>query len=327
MSFAVCAILETADGKLKKSAAEVMGEGRRVANALGGNLDAMLIGSDTTALAEEAATLGADRVLVADHADLASFTLDGYLKPCLKGIAASTPKVVILAASVTGKDLAPAIAAPTSSGLLTDVTAIEVVDGAVTAKKPVYAGKATATIGGGSADCVVVTIRPNVFEPAAAEAGRTAPIEALEYAGADGIRTIVKEVLAKASEKLDLTEADIIVSGGRGMKGPENWPVLEKLADAVGGVLGASRAVVDAGWREHEEQVGQTGKTVSPKLYIACGISGAIQHLAGMRTSKCIVAINTDAEAPIFKIADYGIVGDLFEVVPVLTEELVKLRS
>jgi electron transfer flavoprotein alpha subunit len=235
--------------------------------------------------------------------------------------------VLVLAASVVGKDLAPAIAAATESALLTDVTELSADPDKVAVKKPMFAGKAVATLHG-SSDTVVVTLRPNVFEPGARTDGASAPVEVVD-AGvtADQIRTVVKEVLAKASEKLDLTEADIIVSGGRGLKGPEHWHLIEELAEAVGGVCGASRAVVDAGWRPHDEQVGQTGKTVSPKLYIAVAISGAIQHLAGMRTSKCIVAINTDAEAPIFKVADYGIVGDAFEVCPVLAEELKRLRG
>ena len=321
---AVFAFVEATDGKLKKSGAEILGQGRRLADGLGDTLDAVLVGKGVTALTEEVAALGADRVLVADSDELARFTIDGYLKPLLKAVAASSPKVVLIAASVVGKDIAPALAAATGSALLTDVTSLDAGDGKVSAEKPVFAGKALVKVTA-STEMVVVTLRPNVFEPAAREEGRSAPVEMLE-AGAD-IRTVVKEVLAKASEKLDLTEADIIVSGGRGLKGPENWHLIENLAAAVGGVTGASRAVVDAGWRPHDEQVGQTGKTVSPKLYIAVAISGAIQHLAGMRTSKCIVAINTDAEAPIFKVADYGIVGDAFKVCPVLAEELKKLRE
>jgi electron transfer flavoprotein alpha subunit len=324
---AVCCILESAKGRLRKSAAEVLGEARRLAAPLGGGVDAVLLGKGVTALAGDAAALGADRVLVVDAEALGRFTIEGHVKGALKALSASSPKLVLLAATVSGKDLAPALAAATKSALLSDVTALSVSGGTITARKPVYAGKAISTIRGAT-PCVVATLRPNVFPPATAEAGRKAPVQAIDagLSPAD-IRTVVREVLAKASEKLDLTEADVIVSGGRGLKGPENFALIEKLAEAVGGVVGASRAVVDAGWRPHEDQVGQTGKTVSPKLYIAVGISGAIQHLAGMRTSKCIVAINSDAEAPIFKVADYGLVGDLFQIVPILTAELRKLRE
>jgi electron transfer flavoprotein alpha subunit len=324
---AVLAFVETSKGRLKKSAAEILGEGRRLADTLKGTLDAVLVGQGVTALAGEASKLGADRVLVADAEVFKAFGVDAFLKALVKAVAASSPRLFLMGASVVGKDLGPALAAATSSALLTDVTAVGIADGKVRVEKPVYAGKAVATIAA-SSQMVIATLRPNVFRPAQPKEGRSAPVEVID-AGVrpEDLRAVVKEVLAKASEKLDLTEADIIVSGGRGMKGPENWGILEKLAEAVGGVLGASRAVVDAGWRPHEEQVGQTGKTVSPKLYIAVAISGAIQHLAGMRTSKCIVAINTDPEAPIFKVADYGIVGDAFEVVPVLAEELRKLRE
>ncbi|MHC4223656.1 MAG: electron transfer flavoprotein subunit alpha/FixB family protein [Planctomycetota bacterium] len=324
---AVCAFLESSGGSLKKTAAELLGEGRRLADGLGDSLDAVVIGKGATSTTDEVAALGADRVLVADADALEHFSIEGYLKALIKATAASSPKLLIMAASTTGRDLGPAIAASTSSALLTDVTGIDAAEGKVTVTKPVYAGKAICTLSA-STDMVVATLRPNVFEAAAPQDGRSAPVEVID-AGVDAaaIRTVVKEVLAKASEKLDLTEADIIVSGGRGLQGAENWHLVESLAEAVGGVVGASRAVVDAGWRPHDEQVGQTGKTVSPKLYIAVAISGAIQHLAGMRTSKCIVAVNTDAEAPIFKVADYGIVGDAFEVCPVLAEELKKLRG
>jgi electron transfer flavoprotein alpha subunit len=324
---AVCAFLESSGGSLKKTAAELLGEGRRLADSLGDSLDAVVIGKGATSTTDEVAALGADRVLVADADALEHFSIEGYLKALMKATAASSPRLLIMAASTTGRDLGPAIAAGTSSALLTDVTGIDAAEGKVTVQKPVYAGKAICTLSA-STDMVVATLRPNVFEAVEPQEGRSAPVEIID-AGVDAaaIRTVVKEVLAKASEKLDLTEADIIVSGGRGLKGAENWHLVENLAEAVGGVVGASRAVVDAGWRPHDEQVGQTGKTVSPKLYIAVAISGAIQHLAGMRTSKCIVAINTDAEAPIFKVADYGIVGDAFEVCPVLAEELKKLRG
>jgi len=324
---AVCAFVEASKGKLKKSAAEILGEGRRLADQLGGGLDAVVVGKGVAGLGAEVAKLGADRVLVADGDVFEAFNVDSYLKALMKAVAASTPKLFLMAASVVGKDLGPALAAASGSAILTDVTAVGAADGKVRVDKPVYAGKAMATISA-STDMVIATLRPNVFPPAQPQDGRSAPVEVID-AGVkpEDLRAVVKELLAKASEKLDLTEADIIVAGGRGLKAPENWALLEQVAEAVGGVLGASRAVVDAGWRPHDEQVGQTGKTVSPKLYIAAGISGAIQHLAGMRTSKCIVAINTDPEAPIFKVADYGIVGDAMKVLPVLAEELRKLRE
>jgi len=322
---AVLVFVESHEGKLKKSAPEVLGQAKALAGKLGGGCEAVLIGKGVAALADEVAKFGVDKVHVADADSLASFSAEAYVKPLRKAVEAASPELLVLSASVNGKDLAPAAAAATGSAILTDVTGIDAADGSIRATKPVYAGKALADVRA-STDMVVATLRPNVFEPAE-ESGGSAPTETIDTGDIGELRAVVKEVLAKASEKLDLTEADIIVSGGRGMKGPENWPVIEELAEAAGAVLGASRAVVDAGWRPHDEQVGQTGKTVSPKLYIAVGISGAIQHLAGMRTSKCIVAINTDAEAPIFKVADYGIVGDALEVCPVLAEELRKLRA
>jgi electron transfer flavoprotein alpha subunit len=246
MAAAVCAFVETAQGSLRKSAAEVLGEGRRLAAAMGGGLDAVLVGSGVTALAGRVAELGADRVLVADAPVFGRFAVDGFAKAMGKAIAASSPRVVLLAASVVGKDLAPALSVASGGALLADVTGIDARDGKVTVRKPIYAGKAVATVTASTVP-VVATLRPNVFEPARAEPGRTAPVVALDAGVTAGdIRAVVREVLAKASQKLDLTEADIIVSGGRGLKGPENWHLIEALAEAVGGVVGASRAVVDA---------------------------------------------------------------------------------
>ncbi|MFQ5844860.1 MAG: electron transfer flavoprotein subunit alpha/FixB family protein [Planctomycetota bacterium] len=324
---AVLAFLESSQGRLKKSAAEVLGAGRALAVALGGGLDALLVGPEAASLGAEAGHYGADRVWCVEAGALAAFSVDGHLKALQAAHEKSDPAVLLLGASVAGKDLAAAFAAAAGVPLLGDVVAVEAKDGRIRVRKPVYAGKATATLSG-AFERVAVTLRPNVFQPAARDESATAPVEAIDAGITDAdIRVKVREVLAGQSEELDLTEADVIVSGGRGLKGPEHWHLIEGLAEAVGGVKGASRAVVDAGWRPHEEQVGQTGKTVSPKLYVAVGISGAIQHLAGMRTSKCIVAINTDPEAPIFKVADYGIVGDAAEVVPALIEEIKKVKG
>ncbi len=222
-----------------------------------------------------------------------------------------------------GVDLAPRVAVKLNSGIVMDCMKLEVKDNEVIATRPVYAGKALIDVKLKS-DIKIFTIRPNVFKPQAVDSS-TVQIEVKQI---DNPNLKTKVTAFKKSEgKLDVAEADIIVSGGRGMKGPENFHLIEELAEVLGAAVGASRAVVDAGWRPHREQVGQTGKTVSPSLYIACGISGAIQHLAGMSSSKYIVAINKDKDAPIFNVADYGIAGDVFEILPALTEEIKKLKS
>ena len=236
------------------------------------------------------------------------------------------PAVILLPASARGKDLGPALAGRLGIGMITDGVEISVEDGKVRAVRPVYAGKVQVTVEPVELP-VLVSLRPNVFEPAEEADGQAEQVAVSVDLTGDAIRAVVEDVLAPEVKKIDLTEADVIVSGGRGMKGEEHFGLVEDLADALGGVVGASRAVVDAGWRPHSEQVGQTGKTVSPKLYVACGISGAIQHLAGMASSKCIVAINKDPEAPVFKVADYGIVGDVFEVLPRLIEAIREKRG
>jgi electron transfer flavoprotein alpha subunit len=224
-----------------------------------------------------------------------------------------------------GKDVSPRVAARLEAGLAVDCTNLRLNSGEIIATRPVYAGKAYIDIKINSA-IKIYSLRPNVFKPEKTGAGNVS-VEKLNISFEDkDFASQVREVVV-SSEKLDVAEADIVVSGGRGLKGPENFYLVEDLAKVLGGAAGASRAVVDAGWRPHGDQVGQTGKTVSPKLYIACGISGAIQHLAGMSSSKCIVAINKDKDAPIFQIADYGIVGDVFEILPVLTEELKKVMG
>ena len=235
---------------------------------------------------------------------------------------------VVFVATATGRDLAPRVAAKLGVGVAADITELSVEEGTIVATRPVYAGKAMQKVRvlGKPA---VISVRPNVFtppSPAGAQASQVKP-ESLSVASPG--RVVVREIKAAPAGTLDVAEAQVIISGGRGLKEPANFKVLEELARAFGGraAVGASRAVVDAGWRAHADQVGQTGKTVSPSLYIAVGISGAIQHLAGMRTSKVIVAINKDKDAPIFKVADYGVVGDLFEIVPKLTEEIRKLHG
>ncbi len=307
---------ELKDSKLRKPSAEALSEGRRLADASGKPLAALFVGA-SLAGAEGAAGYGADAILKVEDAKLAAYSSDLYAQAVAAAVQAKGASVLLLGATALGKDVAPRTAARLGAGYAADVTGLSMEGGKLQAVRPMYAGKAFATVSFDSAVQVAST-RPNVF-PATEKAG-AGTVETLPTPAGD-FKAIVKEILAKGGGKVDLTEANIIVSGGRGMKGGEQFRILEELADALGGVVGASRAAVDAGWGlPHSMQVGQTGKVVSPTLYIACGISGAIQHLAGMSGSKFIVAINKDPEAPIFKVASYGIVADLFEVVPELTK-------
>ena len=324
----VLAFAEQRDGAIGGAAKEAVTVAARLAEGLGGEAHAVLLGAP--GVAEAASSLGAygaARIHVGEHEALGEYNPEGYAPVLAERIRAGGYGAVVLPASTLGKDLAPRVAALLDVPLATDVTGLGVEDGAIRITRPVYSGKAFANLTV-EASPVVASIRPNAFlaeeRQAAAE---VAPFDPGVDPGSWRVRTVRRE--AASGGALDVTEASVIVSGGRGMKDPSNWGLLEELRDAIGTdvALGASRAVVDAGWRPHGEQVGQTGKTVAPNLYFAVGISGAIQHLAGMRTSRTIVAINRDADAPIFQIADYGVVGDLFEIVPKLTEEISALRS
>jgi electron transfer flavoprotein alpha subunit len=326
MAAKVIAFAESRDGKLKKSAFECVSEAARLAKKLGGEAAAIVAGSGVEGLGDQIAAYGVTRVIALDDASLKDYNGDVYGAAVAAAAKAESPEVVLFTASAMGKDLAPRVAAHLDAGYAPDIVGTSVEGGKFFARRPTYAGKAVVEVEFLKAPAVV-SLRPNNFELGAKQDGAKATVTKQAPAAGSG-KSRVKETKASAGAKADLTEASIIVSGGRGMKGPEHFPLLEKLAEAIpGAVVGASRAVVDAGWRPHSDQVGQTGKTVSPNLYIAAGVSGAIQHLAGMRTSKCIVAINKDPEAPIFKVADYGIVGDLFEVVPALEKEMRKMYS
>jgi electron transfer flavoprotein alpha subunit len=284
-----------------------------------------LIGQGVAPLAAEVASYGADRVHVFDDAELGSYATESFARALAQVITQEKPSVVLVPYTAMGKDVAPRVAARVGAGLVSDVVKLDVKDGKLEARRPVYAGKALATVRW-EGEPQMATLRPNVFALGTPEAGR----QYETVTGAADVstrRARVQSVQAAGAGKVELTEAQIIVSGGRGLKGPENFHLVEELANALGAAVGASRAVVDAGWVDHQMQVGQTGKTVSPTLYVAAGISGAIQHLAGMSSSKVIVAINKDADAPIFKVADYGIVGDVFEVLPKLSAAAKELRS
>ena len=321
----ILVFVEQRDGKLRPVSKEALGEGSRLAGALGGPVVAVCPAAADPGLAA-LGDAGADRAILAVHPAFAAYHAAGYARAVVEAVRATQPALVLFANSAMGRDLAPRVAARLDAGLASDCVALSASDGRLVATRPVYAGKAVETVAfrGGPA---LVSLRPKAFAPVERAAGPAA-VETVAVADDPSFaRSRVVNVVASTAGKLDLTEAEVIVSGGRGLKGPENFKLLEELAEALGATVGASRAVVDAGWRPHSDQVGQTGKTVSPKLYVAVGISGAIQHLAGMLSSRCIVAINKDPDAPIFKVADYGVVGDLFEVVPALTEAVRKLNA
>jgi electron transfer flavoprotein alpha subunit len=318
----ILAVLESRSGSLRKVSLEVLAAARQLADASGATVDALLCADGTVAGVEGLGAAGADRVLLASHTAFRLYSPDG--QSATVAAAAKGHVAVVFAASATGRDLAPRVAARLGVSCATDVTALAFESGQIVATRPVYAGKALQRVQL-SGTPALVSIRPNTFAPVAAgKGGAVEPFAVPEFQA----RVTVTEIKAPATAALDVSEAPVVVSGGRGLKDPEHFALLEALAAAFGNAaVGASRAVVDAGWRDHGAQVGQTGKTVSPGLYVAVGISGAIQHLAGMRTAKVIVAINRDKDAPIFKIADYGIVGDLFEIVPKLTEEIRKVKA
>jgi electron transfer flavoprotein alpha subunit len=317
--------IEQRDGHIRSVAREALGEAARLAATLGGPVVGVHCGASDDGLAA-LGEAGAEKVLAAKHEAFARYDSAGYAAAVAAAAKSAGATVVLFGASSIGKDLAPRVAALLGVGLASDCTALTAKDGKLVARRPIMAGKAFETIGFPMTPAMA-TLRPKVFAAAETQAGRSAAVEPLAFEwDASAPRAVVTGTSGASGDRPDLTESEIIVSGGRGLKGPENFTLIEQLADALGATVGASRAVVDAGWRPHGDQVGQTGKTVSPKLYVAVGISGAIQHLAGMSSSRCIVAINKDADAPIFKVADYGLVGDLFEVVPALTDAIKKLH-
>jgi electron transfer flavoprotein alpha subunit len=324
----VLAVVEQRDGALRGTAREVVTAAAGLAAGLGGEAHALVLGGGgSVADASDLGGYGAERVRVAEHEAFAAYQPEGYAAVVARVARDGGYGAVLFAASGQGKDLAPRVAAALDVPLASDITAMEVEAGVVTMTRPVYGGKAFSRITV-DASPVMASLRPNVFQPEERTAsGAVERVEVTEDPAAWPSRVTSFE--PTGGDVPDVAEASVVVAGGRGMKDPEHWTVLEELRASLGddAGLGASRAVVDAGWRPHGEQVGQTGKTVAPRLYFAIGISGAIQHLAGMRTAGTIVAVNRDPDAPIFKVADYGIVGDLFEVVPRLSEEIRKVRA
>lgn len=316
----VLVFAEYSNGKLKRSAQELLSAGKNS----GQTVAALVVGSGAGAVANECAHYGATEVLTFKDASFDKYNPELFAGMVAEAVSKSGATILLASASATGKDLFPRVAARLNTGVLSDCTELTISGDDVTVKKPVYSGKAFAKMGFENSPLKIVLMRPNQLVVAAPNTGATANTQDLSYSKTD-LKTLIKEVVKGASEKLDLTEANIIVAGGRGLKEAGNFKLVNDLADALNATVGASRAVVDAGWVSHGMQVGQTGKTVAPTLYIAVGISGAIQHLAGMSGSKVIVAINNDPNAPIFQKATYGIVGDLFDVVPKLTEEFKKV--
>lgn len=320
----ILVFIEQRDGNIRKGSLQALSEAKRQAAAKGWPVAAVLPGSGVKGVAADLGVYGAQKVFVADDANLALYSGEGYAEVVAKASETFGPDAIFFSATAMGRDLAPRAAAKLGVGGLADVTGLELEGDTFVARRPVYSGKAFAMVETSGKKPQVIGLRPNVF--AAEQADGTAEVVELDGLSLS-IRALVKELVAKGGGELDVAEANIVVSGGRGMKGPENFEMLREFAHLMGGAVGASRAAVDAGWIDHAHQVGQTGKVVSPTLYIAIGISGAIQHLAGMGSSKFIVAVNKDPDAPIFKVADFGVVGDLFQVIPALVEEVKKIKA
>lgn len=318
----VFVVAEHRDGRLKKSTFELLG----ASAAAGNETHAILLGDGVADLAKELAHYGAQKVHVAQHAALKGYTAEAYSKVVSDIAKANGAEVILASHTPTGRDFMPRVSAKLGVGLATDCTQLAFEGSNIKVRRPVYAGKATVEVEFLGSGPRMATIRANALGIPKPDATKTAEV-VNATADLGELRTKLIEITQGATGRPDVTEASVVVSGGRSLKSADNFKILEEMADVLGAAVGASRAAVDAGYRPHRDQVGQTGKVVSPSLYIACGISGAIQHLAGMRTSKVIVAVNTDAEAPIFQVADYGIVGDLFTLVPLLKDEFKKIKE
>jgi electron transfer flavoprotein alpha subunit len=321
----VLVFIEQRDGKIKSSAFEALTIGAKLAGNAA-DCAAVIVGSGVEGLAAQAKGFGCDTVHVVDGGDFKNYNPANYCAAVEAAIKGHGAKVVVGTASPMGRDIFPRLAARFDGAIATDLVEISMNGDSVQGIKPMYAGKCLAKVALQNASVQFVTIRPNVFKAENKGAG-AANVSKLNVSAVSGSRIKTIEVRKGNSEKADLTEAQVIISGGRALANADNFKILHACSDVIGATVGASRAAVDSGYASHDMQVGQTGKTVNPSLYIACGISGSIQHMAGMRTSKVIVAINTDPEAPIFKVATYGIVGDLFKVVPEMTEKFKKLLS
>lgn len=318
-------------GAPKNVGLELLSVGRGLADKQGGKLCGIVIGNNVDSSVKAAASHGADLVYVVEGKEYEHYTTDAYAHALCTLVEKYGPTSILIGATNNGRDLGPRVSCRLKTGLTADCTslAIDEESGNVAWTRPAFGGNLMATILCPDNRPQIGTVRPGVFKKGDADEGRSAEIVKEDiHVEASAIRTELIEVIKElAGELVDLEGAEIIVSGGRGVGGPDGFKPVKALAEALGGVVGASRAAVDSGWISHSHQVGQTGKTVGPKIYIACGISGAIQHVAGMSSSKTIIAINKDETAPIFNVADYGVVGDLFEILPVLTAEINKLKS
>lgn len=312
---------EFSNGQLKKVSLELLTAARKS----GLKIQAIALGAGAKGLAAQLGQAGVDRAFLGDHAEFDKYNPELFTAAVARVLDDAKPGTVLATSTMLARDLFPRVGARLGAGVASDCTELTIsASGEVTARRPMYAGKCTAEVEFQNSEIKIVLMRPNQLPVEQNTAPKTTEIVDIPVPSID-LKTMIKDVVKGTSGKLDLTEANIIVSGGRGLKDAEGFKILDQLADVLGATVGASRAVVDAGWVAHTMQVGQTGKTVAPTLYIACGISGAIQHLAGMSGSKVIVAINKDANAPIFQKATYGLVGDAFEIIPALTAEFKKL--
>ncbi|MBD8037419.1 electron transfer flavoprotein subunit alpha/FixB family protein [Solibacillus sp. A46] len=322
MTKKVLVLGEVRDGSLRNVTFEAIAAGSQIAD--GGEVVGLLVGDSVTDLAQELVAYGASRVITVEHPHLKNYTSDGYSQAILAVVEQESPEAIVFGHTSLGKDLSPKIASRLQSGLISDVTDIEGSGDDTVFIRPIYSGKAFEKVK--IKDGVIfATIRPNNIAPLEKDGSRSGEVSSVSV-DITNLRTIIKEVVRKSTEGVDLSEAKVVVAGGRGVKSEEGFEPLKELANLLGGAVGASRGACDAEYCDYSLQIGQTGKVVTPDLYIAAGISGAIQHMAGMSNSKVIVAINKDPEANIFKVADYGIVGDLFEVVPMLIEEFKALK-